>query len=108
MPTAAEQELETQIHEKGANVAPRVLPQDVDDEIAHTQYHVFPGTTVTVAALTLKNGTVVTGESACACKENFNEEIGREIAYANAREKVWPLLGFLLREAISKSTRVAR
>jgi hypothetical protein len=48
----------------------------------------------------LRNGFTVTGESACASPENFNAEIGRKIARENAVAKVWPLLGFALRQKL--------
>ncbi|MGO7508905.1 Gp49 family protein [Rhizobium ruizarguesonis] len=48
-------------------------------EIVAEQYHAFPGTTLTVCALTLQNGFQVTGESAAASPDNFDEEIGRKI-----------------------------
>lgn len=55
---------------------------------------------LTFCVLILKNGFTVTGESACASPENFNEEIGKKIAYANAREKIWMLEGYLLKEKL--------
>jgi len=51
-------------------------------------YHVPPGTTLTLAVLTLRNGFTVTGESACADPANFDEAIGRRIARDNARQKI--------------------
>ena len=60
----------------------------------------FPGTTLTVCALTLRNGFVVTGESAAASPSNFNVEIGQKIARSNAREKIWAFAGYALREAL--------
>ena len=63
-------------------------------------YHVFPGTTLTVCCLILENGFTVTGQSAAASPENFDEEIGRKIARADAREKIWQLEGYLLRERL--------
>ena len=51
--------------------------------------------------MTLKNGFIVTGESAAASPENFDEEIGRSIARSNARDKIWQLEGYLLRERLS-------
>ena len=54
-----------------------------------------------MCCLTLKNGFTVTGESACASPENFNAEIGQKIARSNAREKLWPLLGFRLRDQLA-------
>lgn len=58
-----EQQIEAEIQSKGLN-APRLNPQMIDEAIASEQYHVFPGTTLTVCALTLRNGYIVTGESA--------------------------------------------
>ena len=55
---------------------------------------------LTFCVLALKNGFTVTGESACASPANFDEEIGRKIARQNAVNKIWPLLGFSLRDAI--------
>lgn len=80
--------------------APRVTPGDVDAKITVELYHVFPGTTLTVCCLILENGFAVTGQSAAASPENFDEEIGRRIAHADAREKIWQLEGYLLREAL--------
>lgn len=97
-----EENLEQEIQEKGLN-APRLCPADIDAAIASEDYHVFPGTTLTVCCLTLKNGFNVTGESAAASPENFNEEIGRKIARENARNKIWPLEGYLLKQRLSES-----
>lgn len=94
-----EQQVEDKINEKGLN-APRVTPADIEDKILTEQYHVFPGTTVTVCVLTLMNGFTVVGHSACASPENFNEEVGRDIARKNAREEIWQLEGYLLRQRI--------
>ena len=55
---------------------------------------------LTFCVLVLRNGFTVTGESACASPENFNAEIGRRIARENAINKVWPLLGFRLRDRL--------
>ena len=56
---------------------------------------------LTFCVLVLKNGFTVTGESACASPENFNAEIGRQIARQNAVQKIWPLMGYELRSRIS-------
>ena len=55
---------------------------------------------LTFCVLILKNGFTVTGESACASPENFNEEIGRKIARDQARDKIWLLEGYLLKEKL--------
>lgn len=93
--------IENEIHAKGLN-APRLNPQTIDAAIASEQYYVFPGNRLTVCALTLQNGYIVTGESAVVVAENFNAEIGRKIARDNARNKIWALEGYLLREKLSQ------
>ena len=55
---------------------------------------------LTFCVLVLRNGFTVTGESACASPENFDAELGRKIARQNAVAKVWPLLGFALKERL--------
>ena len=56
---------------------------------------------LTFCVLVLKNGFTVTGESACASPENFDAEIGRNIARQNAVSKVWPLLGYELKTKLA-------
>lgn len=91
---------EKEIQAKGLT-APRITPDMLDAEIVDEDFHVFTGSCLTVCCLTLRNGFTVTGESACASPENFNEELGQKIAKANARDKIWPLLGFRLRDQLS-------
>lgn len=95
-----ENAIEQEIQAKGLN-APRLTPALIDAQIVAEQFHVFPGTTMTVCALTLKNGFQVVGESAAASPENFNAEIGQKIARENARNKIWALEGYLLRSKLS-------
>lgn len=56
---------------------------------------------LTFCVLVLKNGFTVTGESACASADNFDEAIGRKIARANAVQKIWPLMGYELRTVLA-------
>jgi hypothetical protein len=91
--------IEKEIQAKGLN-APRLTPDHIDAQIASEAYYVFPGTTLTVCALTLRNGFHVTGESAAASPANFDEAIGRKIARDNARNKIWALEGYLLRSKL--------
>jgi hypothetical protein len=94
-----EADIESEIQAKGLT-APRLTPQLIDAAIVHRQYHVFEGSCMTVCCLTLANGFNVVGESACASPENFNEELGRKIAFDRAREKVWALEGYLLKQRL--------
>lgn len=85
-------------------VAPRVTLEQIKNRIRSTEFAVFGGT-LTVCVLTMANGFQVTGESACASPENFNRDLGEEIARKNAVEKVWMLEGYLLRETLAQAKR---
>jgi len=94
-----EEQLEQEIMDKKLN-APRVTPEHIDSCIKSVDYYVFPGSQLTVCCMTLINGFTVTGESACASPENFNEEIGKQIARDNARNKIWALEGYILKQRL--------
>ena len=96
-----EQAIEAEIQAKGLN-APRLSPEKIDAVISGEDYHVFPGTTLTVCCLKLRNGFTVTGESAAASPENFDVELGKKIARSNARDKIWALEGYALRERLAE------
>ncbi len=121
-------EIENEIQAKGLT-APRVTPGDIEANIVAEYYFTaadgalgFLSTTdadpvtsfsnlppslhlLTFCVLVLRNGFTVTGESACASPENFNAELGRKIARQNAKDKIWPLMGYELRTHISKIDR---
>lgn len=73
--------------------------EHLESLVVGEQYHVFPGTTMTVCCLTLKSGFAVTGESACINPDDFDEAIGREIARAGAIDKLWSLEGYLRKQS---------
>lgn len=99
-----EQRIEKEIQLKGLN-APRLTPEDIDNCIIGEYFHRVPGTTMTICILTLRNSFLVTGESAAVSLENFDEEIGKKIARENARNKIWSLEGYLLREKLWQETK---
>jgi len=94
-----EQQIEQEIQAKGLT-APRLTPDQISATIVDEVYHVFPGTTITVCCLTLRNGFTVIGQSAAASPANFDQEIGMKIAFQNARDKIWALEGYLLKEQL--------
>lgn len=102
---------EQAIQAAGANVAPRITPADIEANIAAEHYFtagqalaalqhpvVESLNLLTFCVLVLRNGFTVTGESACASPENFNAEIGRRVARENAVAKIWPLMGYQLKQ----------
>lgn len=118
--TTSDQNIEAEIQAKGADVAPRVTPADVEANITSEFYFTATdgvlgasgmGTApagraksldlLTFCVLVLRNGFTVTGESACASPENFNAEIGQRIARDNAKAKIWSLMGYELRTKLA-------
>jgi len=94
-----DQEIEKEIIAKNLT-APRVTLAGIEAIIVDEDFYVFPDTTVTICLLKLANGFTVTGESACASLENFDEELGRKIARDNAKGKIWALEGYMLRQKL--------
>lgn len=110
----SDQAIETEIQAKGLT-APRVTPADIEANIAG--YVIFNASKaaeamglphsnalnlLTICVLTTVNGFTVTGESACASPENFDQALGSKIALAHAKEKLWPLMGYALKENLCK------
>ena len=118
--------IEKEIQSKGKTAA-RITPADIEANIASEHYFtardgrrgaLADGTYVgrekpqmddadlaslgllTFCVLVLKNGFTVTGESACVSPENFDAEIGRKVARENAISKMWPLLGYALKDKL--------
>lgn len=75
----------------------KLTVEHLESLVLTEQYHVFPGTTMTVCCLTLKSGFAVIGESACINPDDFDESVGQEIARANAIDKLWALEGYRLK-----------
>jgi hypothetical protein len=85
-------------HLEPAGPAPKLTPEHVAAQVVSVQYLRFPGTTVTVCCVTLRNGYNTIGHSACVSPENFDAAIGEQIAYKNALNEIWQLEGYLLAE----------
>jgi len=103
----SEEQIETEIQAKGLN-APRLSPAKIDAVIVGEDYHVFPGTALTVCCLKLRNGFTVTGESSAVSLANFDAELGRKISRQHARDKVWALEGYLLKERLAVADEMER
>ena len=73
----------------------RHTPETVEECITSEQYHIFPGTTVTVCLLKLYNGHTVLGYSACVHKEDFDLDKGKQVARIKAVQEIWALEEYL-------------
>jgi hypothetical protein len=111
-----------------AAVAERVTPQDLLDNVKHVAYFsAYQGAVkaayadaeaegtrhgeaveevpeslklLTICVITLQNGFTVMGQSACAHPENFNADFGKRLAYTDAEAKMWPLMGYHLKQKL--------
>ena len=116
--------IEHEIQAKGANVAPRITPADIEANIVSEHYFtaeqgdqqaqedaydgqsvqetVSPLGLLTFCVLVLRNGTKIVGINYGAISiENHSAEMGREEARKNAVEQIWPLLGYELRTKLA-------
>jgi hypothetical protein len=104
MTQAQEQAIEQAIQAKGLT-APRLSPADLDAAIQHTEivkHTTISGQVLRWAVLTLDNGFSVAGRpSVSVSPANDNAEIGEQVAIANTRNDIWPLLGFRLRDRLA-------
>lgn len=95
-----DQTIEAEIQARGLT-APRVKPEDITANIVHTEFvkHVSKGGQVLRwAILTTQSGFAVVGRpSVSVSSENDDEQIGRQVAYDNSRNELWPLMGYELK-----------
>jgi hypothetical protein len=101
--------------------APRVSIKNINDEIAAVHYsngHTLAQHAVqtdwhdksqhagdvlsafTIALVVLRNGYMVIGTSAPASPENFDAAFGRKLALDDAMRKLWPILGYQLKQKL--------
>jgi hypothetical protein len=92
-------EIEKEICEKNLT-APRITPDLIASVIVGETYTKLPSGRTLICELTLKNGYTVRGESSCVSIENFDLELGKKISREDAKNKVWQLEGYLLKEQL--------
>lgn len=117
--STSDSEIEKEIQAKGLT-APRVTPQMIEAatvaEYTFTAWNAISEycprmdelKLLTICVLVLKNGFTVTGESACASPENFDAALGNKIARQKAKDKVWMLEGYALKERLRKESLYAQ
>lgn len=121
-------QIEQEIQAKGLN-APRLTPADIDSVIASEHYFTAgqgdakaqedgafingslngaamrptPAALaqITFCILILKNGYKITGVNhSSVSPENHDPEMGRKLAYEDARNKIWEIEGYLLKQRL--------
>lgn len=72
----------------------KLTPEYLHSLIKSTGYFQLEGTTTTICALETTSGFIIVGKSACLNPDDFNEDIGKEIAFNDAFDKLWDLEGY--------------
>lgn len=106
LPKTTDEWLEHDIKKAGADKAPRVSKDDLEANIVHVEYvtHVSHGGQVLRwAVITTQSGYAVVGNpSVSVSPENDRKEIGKAVALENSKNAMWPLMGYALKEQLSK------
>lgn len=101
----SDDDIEMEIQAKGLT-APRVTPEDIEANIRHIDIVTYvgqSGQTLRWAVIETASGFLVPGKpSASVSPENDDEELGVKIAVDNARNELWPLMGYALKEQLNK------
>ncbi len=72
-----------------SNPNTKPLPAMIDAQIKTVTYTRTPSGKAIVCEITMQNGFVVHGISALIDLDNYNEELGKQAAFAKAKAEVW-------------------
>lgn len=84
----------------------RLTQKDLEEQISKVEYQRF-GETGILAVITLVNGYTVTGKSGCIDPAIFDEEIGKKVAYDNAFNQLWEILGYEVKQKWYEATQLS-
>lgn len=103
-PRTDDNAIEQEILSKGLTAA-RVTPADIAANIKYVEYvkHLSAGGQVLRwAVITTASGyAVVAHPSVAVSPENDDEEVGKKVAFENARNAMWPLMGYALKQKLA-------
>ena len=83
--------------------APRVSREALEAKVRDVEY--ITRGTLTLCILTMANGYQAVGKSRPVSADNFIGAEARAFAYEDALREVWPMEGYILREAIAELAR---
>lgn len=102
-----DQKIEAEIQAKGLT-APRVSLDDLTANIVDTEIlkHVSKtGQVLRWAIITTANGFAAVGDpSVSVSQENDDAEIGEKVAIANTTQRLWPLMGYALKDRLYQAS----
>lgn len=82
---------------------PKITEEMIDDAIVRVQYHVFPGTQLTICCIHMRNGWTVTGESVALNPAAFDARMGEKVSFHKARDKVATFLNYSMKERMASA-----
>lgn len=78
-----------------------VTQQQIDEIIANGKVEVMTlGEKTTIVKFTSKEGFEIIEASSCVSKENYNEEIGKELCVGRIKNKLWAFEGYCLQKEL--------
>lgn len=81
----------------------RITPEQISTLMNEAEYQVahrmFDKQCIVVAKL--RNGFTIVGESACIDPNDYNEEIGFNLAKARIEQRLWELEGYALQKSLA-------
>jgi hypothetical protein len=80
-----------------------LTPEYINSIIKYVDYWLVPGTTTIVCAMVLKNNFVVIGKAVADSRKSFYETIVKRMAYENAKQQIWELEYYLLKDKLNKA-----
>jgi hypothetical protein len=108
-PDMSDAGMDHQLEAKGKH-APRITKDMLELNIAHVEIHkhvTHGGQILRWAILTTTSGFAVTGRpSAAVCAENDDAAIGEKVALDNAKQELWPLMGYELKERLFRKAQL--
>lgn len=63
---------------------------------------------LTLAVVTAENGFTFVGESACAWPANYDQDIGNRLALDNAKNKMWSVMSYHLKQQLHTGTHLTQ
>jgi len=80
----------------------RLTPTDIDGMVKEHFFTRSAGSTLTFCEVTLHNGCTVFGTANVIDPVYFSEEIGRDVAFSNAKNKLWELEGYAIKRDLTQ------
>jgi hypothetical protein len=82
----------------------KILQSDINKIMENSKFEIFHRVfeKQCVVVAKLPNGFTVIGEAACVDPNNYDEQIGEELAKERVMVKIWELEGYKLQNDLSK------